>query len=93
VVEDGRTVGVVSLTDVRSVPVVERSRARVRDCMAPLDPARCIDPDATLTEALERMTGQKLERLLVVRGGALVGMITLSGLSRVVEMRSLLESQ
>jgi hypothetical protein len=39
------------------------------------------------------MTGQKLERLLVVRGGALVGMITLSGLSRVVEMRSLLESQ
>ena len=59
--------------------------------MAPLEPARCVDPDATLTEALERMTGQNLERLLVVRGGALVGMITLSGLSRVVEMRALLE--
>jgi Zn-dependent protease len=91
VVEDGSTVGVVSLTDARRVPSADRSRVCVRDCMAPLEPARCVDPDATLTEALERMTGQNLERLLVVRGGALVGMITLSGLSRVVEMRALLE--
>jgi Zn-dependent protease len=91
VVEDGRTVGVVSLTDARRVPAAERSRTTVRDCMAPVEPARCIDPDATLTEAMERMTGHNFERLLVVRGGALLGMITLSGLARVVEMRSQLE--
>jgi Zn-dependent protease len=91
VVDDGRTVGVVSLTDARRVPAAERSRTAVRDCMAPVEPARCIDPDATLTEAMERMTGHNFERLLVVRGGALLGMITLSGLARVVEMRSQLE--
>ena len=93
VVEDGTTVGIVSLTDARRVPSAERSRVCVRDCMAPLEPGRYIDPDATLTEALERMAEQNLERLLVVRGGALMGMITLSGLSRVVEMRSVLEEQ
>jgi CBS domain-containing protein len=93
VVEDGRTVGVVSLSDARRVPSAERNRMHVRDCMAPVEPARCNDPDATLTEAMERMTGQNLERLLVVQGGALVGMITLSGLARVVEMRPLLEEQ
>ena len=85
--------GVVSLTDARRVPHAERSRVRVRDCMAPVSSARCIAPEASLKEALERMTGQNLERLLVVQGGALVGMITLSGLSRVVETRSLLDEQ
>lgn len=90
VVESGRTLGVVSLANVS--PVLERDRARVtvREVMVPLGEASVIAPEAPLDEALRKMTARGLGRLLVVKDDRLAGMITKTGLVRLLEMRRIL---
>lgn len=91
VVDDGRPVGLVSIEDVRSVPKQEWPRVRVADVMAPIDERTRVAPEATLLSALERITHSKYRRLLVMRDGELEGLLSAGGISRYVELRSLVQ--
>ncbi len=90
VVKDGRTVGLVSIADLS--PVLERYRPQrtVREVMVPLTEACLIPPEASLNEALRKMSLGGLGRLMVVRDERLAGMITKTGLLRMLEMRRIL---
>jgi len=90
VVEDGRTVGLVSIANLS--PALERDRPRrtVREIMVPLTDACLIAPEASLNEAIRKMSLGGLGRLLVLRDQRLAGMITKTGLLRMLEMRRIL---
>ncbi len=93
VVGDGRVLGVVSLAEVKNVPREEQSATRVRQIMSPQNDAMLIAADASLADALVRMSRQGEERLLVMKQGRLLGLVTKTGLLRFVQVKQVLESE
>lgn len=87
VTSNGNVRGVISLPHIKNLPESEQTTKTVGDVMAPLDPEMIIPPDAPLSEALRRMSEKNLDRLLVMRGDKMLGMITETGLLRFVEIK------
>jgi predicted transcriptional regulator len=92
VVEGGRAVGVVSVSSLQGVPESERREKRVRDVMHALDDSRTIGRDAMLKDALDKMSPADVGRLLVVDGDRLEGLVTKTGVVRLLEMQRILGS-
>ncbi len=91
VVADGRVLGVVSLTAVKDVPREAQQSVRVQDIMMPRSDAILIAADASLAEALVKMSREGQERLLVTSQDRLLGMVTKTGLLRFVQIKQVLE--
>ncbi|MGQ9557597.1 MAG: GGDEF domain-containing protein [Desulfurispora sp.] len=70
VLEDGRLVGIITARDVRNA----HPNRLVADAMT-ADPL-CVTPDDTLEKALQLFTEKSVEKLPVVQGDRLVGMVT-----------------
>jgi len=91
-VEEGeRTIGLISIDDLAGVPESERSARTVRDRMRPLDASWIISKEAPLLEALERLSPGSVGRLLVLEDGRLSGMVTKTGLLRLLEIHQILK--
>jgi CBS domain-containing protein len=90
VVDNGRVLGVVSITAVRQVPQEQHGARRVADIMTPLQEELLIGGDASLAEALVKMTREGEERLLVLQGDRLAGLLTKTGLLRLVQIKQVL---
>jgi predicted transcriptional regulator len=93
VLDGGRPVGVLSIQEIASVPAEELSRTSVGAVMKPLDSGNTISRSATLLEAMEKLSPLSVGRLLVVEEDELSGMITKTGLVRLLEMRRVLGRQ
>jgi Zn-dependent protease/CBS domain-containing protein len=93
VVEGGRPLGLISVTDLRDLPPDERRATKVRERMRPLDDSFRVTPDLPLIEALHRLRRAPDGRLLVMRGDELLGMLTKGGLARFIEIRNVLEDE
>jgi Zn-dependent protease/predicted transcriptional regulator len=91
VVDNGRVLGVVSITAVRQVPQEQHGVRRVADIMTPLQEELLIGGDASLAEALVKMTRDGQDRLLVLQGDRLSGLLTKTGLLRLVQIKQVLE--
>jgi Zn-dependent protease/CBS domain-containing protein len=87
VVEDGVVHGLISVSELKGLPVEQREATTVRERMIPLSEQICVAPDATLRDALQQLAFAPGGRLLVMRDGRLLGMLTRSGLARFVEIR------
>ncbi|MEM4780661.1 MAG: M50 family metallopeptidase [Halalkalicoccus sp.] len=74
VMDGGRLVGLVTLSDAREVDPVERDAFRVDDVMT--TELKTIGPDDEAMDALQRMQQDRIGRLLVVENGDLVGLIS-----------------
>lgn len=92
VTRNGNVMGVISLTNVKEVPEKERDNMRVDQVMIPLSPKIQIVPEATLAEALTKMSREGVARLLVMQHDKMIGMITRTGLLRYLEIRRTLEA-
>ncbi len=90
VLEGESVVGIVSVNDIAGLPASERDGRRVRDVMRPLEPSRVISKDASLLEALEKLAAPGVGRLVVLDDGKFRGMITKTGLMRLLEVRRVL---
>ncbi len=90
VAADGRVLGLISLNEVRQVPREQYDQVQVQEVMAPLAEDLVIGPEATLAEALGRMLRSGDERLLVMSGGQMLGLITKTGLLRFVQLKQVL---
>ena len=86
VVAGGAPIGVVDVRAAKSVPRDEWDRRRIAEIMAPLSPDKTIGADAGAGEALERMQRSGQNRLLVMDGAALVGILSLTDILRVVSV-------
>src|SRR6266511_2109215 len=91
VVENGRVLGIVSLSDVKRVAPAAHSRVSVREVMRPLDDRLTIAPEEDVSVALQRMAEEGLGRLIVMERGRMRGLVTKTGLSRVIQMKLALQ--
>lgn len=93
VTSNGRVEGLVSLAMVRQCPPAERAQRSVVDIMRPLDASLKIGPTATVAEALRQMEEVNTGRLVVVSGERCLGLITRSGITRFVQMKTQLQQE
>ncbi|WP_121743855.1 CBS domain-containing protein [Natronorubrum halophilum] len=74
--DDGRLVGLVTLSDAREIDPVERDAYTVEDVMS--TDLKTISPDSDAMTAIERMRENNIGRLLVVEDDDLIGLISRS---------------
>lgn len=87
VVEHGRLVGIVTLTDVRKTPRSEWAWRRVYDLMTPSDRLVTATPDADIERVLKDMVIHDIHQVPVVRDGTLLGLLTRNALLRFLQLR------
>ena len=74
--DDGRTVGLLTLRRVRTVPRDDWVRTRVRDAMASLQDSVTVSPQTPMPTVLDKLEPEEVNRVLVVDDGELRGIIT-----------------
>ncbi|SPM32277.1 hypothetical protein MXEN_18029, partial [Mycobacterium rhizamassiliense] len=85
----GAIVGLITLTQLRQVAPGERSTTLVRDAAMPIDQVVTAAPHETLTALLERLAPSRGSRALVMDRGQLVGIVTASDISRLIDVHTL----
>jgi Zn-dependent protease/predicted transcriptional regulator len=87
VVDGQRVIGVVSLHQVHEVPQDRWRNSLVQQVMRPLTDDLVIRPDATVFDALEKVSRNGLGRLAVMDGARLVGYVSLKDITHVLVLR------
>jgi Zn-dependent protease len=90
VTEEDKAIGLISIAELAGLAESELAARKVRDVMRPLDSSLVISKEAPLLQALERLSAPRAGRLLILEDGTLAGMITKTGLVRLLEMRQIL---
>jgi len=93
VVDGGRLVGCITTRRLREIPREQWTRQTVADAAVSCGPDNTIRPDEDAVAALAKMSRNQTGRLLVVRDGQLVGIITLRDLLKFLSLKAELESQ
>jgi Zn-dependent protease len=89
VIDGDVVVGTVIFRAVAAVPRTEWAGRRVRDVMVPLSETLVLSPDEPLFDAAVELMQTAAARGVVIDDGRLAGLLTLSDLSRVLELRRL----
>jgi Zn-dependent protease/CBS domain-containing protein len=84
-ISNGGPVGIITLDQVKQVPRDQWALREVSEAMAPLDDSMVAGPDEGMETVLDRLGESATRRLLVVRNGDLLGIITRSDLARWLE--------
>ncbi len=86
VVQDAAFVGLVSMSDVRSVPPEQWASIPVRSIMRGRDTLSVAAPEEPLVNAFERLAQQDVGQLPVVVDGRLIGMLRRRDITRWLEL-------
>lgn len=84
---DGRISGIVTLADLRTVPVAERADTQVSAITTPTDALVHVPPTSTVIELLDRADNVVGRPVLVTDGDRVVGIVTSADLERVAGLR------
>jgi Zn-dependent protease len=87
VVRNGEPLGLLPFRCVAQVPRAEWDEKTVGDCMLPLSQVTVFSPREDLAAALERLAETEPRRGLVVEEGRLAGLLSISDLGRLLELR------
>lgn len=92
--ETGRTMGLVTLDRIRQVPAEQRDRTLLRDVATPVAEVVRVSPDDPLAQVLQDLSARPERRALVFSGDdRLVGIVSLSDVTRALDRMSLLQEQ
>lgn len=91
VVENGRLVGCVTLSQIKSLPREDRKARTVRELVESCSKGNSIGPDEDAMKALTIMSKMGLSRLMVTEGDRLVGVITLKDMMGLLAIKLDLE--
>jgi CBS domain-containing protein len=83
---NGSILGLITLTQLRQVEPGNRSTTLVGDVAMPLSSVPIATPDERVTALLERLASGHGSRALVVDGACVVGIVTPSDLTRLVDV-------
>ncbi len=86
VVEGDRLMGILTLTDVKSVPQQHWGSRKVRDEMTPV-PLKSLSPHDELAQALVLLGQDSLNQAPVVEGGQLVGLLSRANIIQYLHSR------
>ena len=85
VVDDGQTVGLVTVRRVNAVPVDDRAWATLREVACPLAEVARATPDEPVADLLPRLNECSEGRALVFADGQLAGIVAPADISRALE--------
>ncbi|MCQ4080001.1 site-2 protease family protein [Streptomyces sp. RB6PN25] len=88
---DGRPTGIVTVRRLAMVPAGQREDVRVRELAIPLSRCAVAAPGDDLYEVLSRLSAPYAQRILVLDGSRLVGIVTARDISRITARRMLEE--
>ena len=87
--QDGSITGLITLTQLRGVAPDQRASTLVSDAAIPRDRVPTAGPHEPLTVLLERLAPVAGSRALVVDADQVVGIVTASDITRVIDVRKL----
>ncbi|CAN5473315.1 site-2 protease family protein [soil metagenome] len=87
VVDNGRLVGIATVTDLRKVPRDQWPQQTVEQIMTPAAELKRLQPDVPLTEALMMMSDGDFHQMPVTDGDQLIGLLTRFELIRYFQTR------
>ena len=87
VVDGGRPIGLLAFGSVAALPRSEWDSRRVREAMLPLDRVPLLTEDETAIDALTALSSPPSNRGLVVENGHLAGLLSITDLTRALELR------
>jgi len=82
-----RVVGLVTLDGVRALPPSQRSTMSVADIAVPMSDVPVATPTEPLLSLIPRLTASPVRRALVMEGDRLVGIISMTDVTRALELR------
>lgn len=88
---DQRLLGYISFEEIRKYPRESWTQTTVREAMQPISEDITIDAEASVISALQKMTTEKVGRLLVTDKGTLYGVISLRDLTHIIAFKMNLE--
>jgi len=80
--EYGRTIGLLTLRQVRRVPSDQWPGSRVREHMVPLSGQVAVPPEAPVDQVMAKLEDGEAGRVLVAEDGEVVGIIASSDITR-----------
>jgi CBS domain-containing protein len=83
---DGSIIGLITLAQLRGIPPSQRTSALVREVAIPLPDVPTATPNEPVTTLLQRLGSHAGDRALVVDAGHVVGIVTASDLSRLIDV-------
>lgn len=90
---NGKVLGIITLSDISHISRETQDTQTVENVMTPISPQVTIQPRDSLAEALKRMLSDGLNRLLVIENNKMIGMITKGSLIRFLELKSVLSQR
>jgi Zn-dependent protease/predicted transcriptional regulator len=87
VTSNGKLLGVVTMSSVRSIPREKREVERVSQAMVPFDRTVTVSPTTTAVDALQLMAKSGVGRLIVMDGDKMAGMVTRGDLMKAMRTR------
>lgn len=87
VIEDGQLVGLVTVLEIQNVPSALWNWRTVGQVMRPFAPSLVVAPDAPVIQAMERMAREGWDRLVVMEGDRIVGLVTHSAIVHFLQLR------
>lgn len=88
VTSNGGVIGLLTLGDIRAVEKQAWVDTRVKDAMHRLGPADSLSPDDSAADVLNRMSGDHVGRLTVIKDGTLAGIISRRDIMRLLELKA-----
>jgi CBS domain-containing protein len=85
VVDDGQTVGLVTVRRINQVPAASRGRTALRDVACSMDEVARATPDEPVSDVLPRLNECSEGRALVFADGHLAGIVTPADISRALQ--------
>jgi Zn-dependent protease/predicted transcriptional regulator len=87
VVSNGRLLGVVTMSSVRSIPREKRELERVSQAMVPFERTVTVSPATSAVDALQLMARSAVGRLIVMDADKIAGMVTRGDLMKAMRTR------
>jgi Zn-dependent protease/CBS domain-containing protein len=91
--EDDHPLGIIAFRQIKEVPQEEWPQRTVADTMTALDDQTTVRPETKMTDVLEKIQTSKTRRVLVVRDGHLMGIITGADLARWMDRARMLQGR
>ncbi len=87
VISNGKLLGVVTMSSVRSIPREKREVERVSEAMVPYERTVTVSPSTLAIDALQLMAKNGVGRLVVMDGDRIAGMVTRGDLMKTMKAR------
>ena len=93
VIEDDAILGLVTLHSVKEIERARWPQVTARETMVPISTEIVIDKQAEVTEALAKMAGSGIGRLLVIEDAKLIGILSQRDIVQLFELKSQIEEK